>query len=651
MTKGTWGGWLRALASHMIRRLAVLVAAMLLLSAPALAREEIRSFTSNTVLRVDASVDVTETIVVTSEGDQIRHGIYRDIPITLINDDKSRVRSDLVVLSVTRDGSPEPYSLENASAGIKRIRIGSADVLLDDGTHTYVIHYTMTRMGHSLADHDELYWNATGNYWNFPIVSAVANITVPPAATISNTIAFTGPPGSNEQDATITKNSGQSVTFRSGRELAPGEGMTVAVAFQKGILVQPQGLDAVGYWLSDHRELVFPSIAVFIVLLYNFLAWSAVGRDPRKGTIIPLFHPPEGMSPALMHYIHAMGFKKSGWTALTASIFDLGVKGLLQIDKVGKVTTLTSTGDAQGKLPSGEGIVYDFIHARGKVTIDKVDGPSLNTKRGELVNAIRSENRENYFRNNVPYTLGGMVLAAALLGALVWLDVLEPVVLVISVIAAIVIGVFIGVAASGGSGRGGIVGQLFGFIWFAIVAVNIFGSTISFASGIRLDTGLVAAVSIIVIEITFAILMRAPTVQGRKLMDQIDGFKMYLDTAEKNRLNYVDKGEPQMTVKRFESILPFAIALAVEKPWSDRFQSDLARNAVPDAAGGTYAPLWYTGGDWSTSSSGFSNSVSSLATGMSAAMIAAQPSSSSGSGFGGGGGSGGGGGGGGGGGW
>ena len=167
----------------------------------------------------------------------------------------------------------------------------------------------------------------------------------------------------------------------------------------------------------------------------------------------------------------------------------------------------------------------------------------------------------------------------------------------------------------------------------------------------RIDTPLIGAISIVIINVVFAILMRAPTVQGRKLMDQIDGFKMYLDTAEKNRLNI--NGEPPMTVERFEGILPYAIALGVEKPWSEHFEGELSRNAVAGASSG-YSPGWYTGRNWNNSG-GFSNSVASVASGMSAAMIAAQPSSSSGSGFssggGGGGGSGGGGGGGGGGGW
>ena len=616
---------------------------------PAAAAEEIRSFTTNTTLRVDGSVDVVETIEVNAEGDQIRHGIYRDIPLVLINDDKSRLRSDLNVVEVLRDGVAEPYSLDSLGSGFKRIKIGDGDVYLDNRVYRYTIHYTMTRMGRFFPDHDELFWNATGNYWAFPILKATATLNLPPGAVTADAVGYTGIPGSKEQAVSIDRTSGVSTTFRSTRVLQPGEGMTVGVQFQKGILVQPQGLASLGDWLSDHRDVVFPSLAVILVLLYNLYAWNAVGRDPEKGTIIPLFHAPKDLSPAMVHYIHRMGFKQSGWTAFIASIFDLGVKGLVKIDKVGKATTIQSLGDTKDPLPPEEASLQAFLRARGEITIDKTDGPKLNEKRGELVTTLTAANREKYFKNNVAYTAGGVVLAIVLLGALVLFDVLEPVYLIVAVVAAIVVGVIIGVAS--GARSGGIVGKVIGLVWFGIIGINVLGSSFSFLSGIRFDTGLLAATSIIIIEIVFAILMRAPTPEGRKLMDQIEGFKMYLETAEKNRLNYVDKGEPVMTIKRFESILPFAIALAVEKPWSQRFEADLARNAVADATGSHYSPIWYSGSDWSSSSTGFSNTVSTMATTMTAAMVAAQPSSSSGSGFSGGGSSGGGGGGGGGGGW
>ena len=163
-------------------------------------REQILSFTSNTTLRVDGSVEVVETIEVNAEGDEIRRGIYRDIPTQLVNPDGSRLRSNLTVLEVKRDGRAEPYSVENiaspdSNGGFKRITIGDADVFLDYRVHTYTIRYTMTRMARYFADHDELYWNVTGNYWNFPILKVTATLNVPEGASINGAIGYTGKRG------------------------------------------------------------------------------------------------------------------------------------------------------------------------------------------------------------------------------------------------------------------------------------------------------------------------------------------------------------------------------------------------------------------------------------------------------------------------
>ncbi|MDF2981616.1 MAG: putative rane protein precursor, partial [Devosia sp.] len=194
------GGWQRALALS-------LTILTLLFALPASAREAITSFSSAVTLNADGSVDVIETIEVNAEGYEIRRGIYRDIPLVLINPDNSRLRSDLTVKTVLRDGRTEPYSLDNIGAGFKRIRIGDADVLLSYGRHKYTIHYSMTRMGRSFADHDELFWNATGNYWNFPIDQAVTSITLPKGAVIDRLVGYTGAPGSMEQAVTITRTS------------------------------------------------------------------------------------------------------------------------------------------------------------------------------------------------------------------------------------------------------------------------------------------------------------------------------------------------------------------------------------------------------------------------------------------------------------
>ncbi|MFD2648711.1 DUF2207 domain-containing protein [Devosia albogilva] len=632
-----------------MRLLRLVVVALAVLAAPVLAREEIRSLAAEVTLRPDGSVRVVETVDVNAELVEIRRGIFRDIFTTQLDDHGNKLRSDIDVISVTRAGRPETFRVERMG-NFHRVWIGDPERMLSPGEHRYVITYTMTGMAREFEDHDELYWNATGHYWNFPVLESVARAVLPNGAVIEDLVAYTGPVGSTEQAVTITRVSDTEAIFRTGRALGPGEGMTFAVAFNKGVLVAPTGVDALLAWLSRLRDVWLPVLGVVAVLAYNLTAWSRVGRDPPKGTIIPLFHPPKGFSPALTHYVHHWGFSNSGWTALTAAIFDLGVKGLVRIDNPGKTLKVTATGTAPNeKLPTPEQVIYDFVESRGSFTIDKANGADIAKKRRDFVAAIEGENRQVWFRNNTGFAVLGFVIAILVLGAMVVFDVLEPEWLIAAAVIGIILGVGAGVLHSFWNGRG--FGRVVPLIWLAIVGFNFIGIGLESFTSITINTAAVAAASIVLITVGFAVLMRAPTIQGRKVMDEIEGFKLYLETAEKERLNIL--GEPPLTVERFERILPYAIALGVEKPWSDHFEAELGRNAVPDAEGG-YRPNWYRGSSFS--SGRLSSAITSATTGMAAAMVAAQPVQASSSGFSGGGGggggfSGGGGGGGGGGGW
>ncbi|KPK84794.1 MAG: hypothetical protein AMJ81_04815, partial [Phycisphaerae bacterium SM23_33] len=148
-------------------------------------------------------------------------------------------------------------------------------------------------------------------------------------------------------------------------------------------------------------------------------------------------------------------------------------------------------------------------------------------------------------------------------------------------------------------------------------------------------------------NVRFHHLLKRPTIQGRKLMDQIEGFRMYLSAAEKDRLEYAAPlaGAPKRTPQLFEKFLPYALALDVENGWAEQFSDVLARAGV---AGAAYSPAWYRGTSFSSlGAGGFATAVGgSLSSALSSAST-----SPSGSGAGGGGSSGGGGGGGGGGGW
>jgi len=628
------------------RLLEALVVVSFVLVFPAIGAETIYSMSANITVLADGSVDVSETIEVRAEGTRIKRGIFRDIPTVLRNDDGSLLRSNLTVISVSRDGEPEPFFTKSITNGT-RIYVGDANVYLSPGRYSYTIRYTMTRMARFFDDYDEIYWNATGNFWDFPIEQAVAQITLPDGANITGIAAYTGPQGSTDSDAKTSITSNNTAIFRSTRVLSPGEGMTVSLLFEKGALVEPGGVQKGLDYLADRRDTIFPLIAVFVVFIYYYFAWNAVGRDPKKGVIIPLFYPPKGFSPALTHYVHRMGWRKNAWTAFSAALVSLGVKGLLTISKEGKKvkkTVLTSVGKASEPLPSGETLIQDYLVKKGQVKINRSSGPALNKTRMKFKKAIETENQRAYFVNNPGYLVAGFVLSAVAVLALSLVGVLE----IAAAFSIIIMGVVVGVFASvlGKSWTGGGFARYAIMAWVGVVALNFLGALARIFSNAFYDPAIVGVLSIVVINLIFVGLLRAPTVQGRKVMDKIDGFKLYLETAEKERLNF--QKEPEFSVKRFERFLPYAIALGVEKPWSERLEGELARNTLPDSQGG-YHPVWYHGGDFGTSSIG--KDMAGIASGVSAAMMAAQPSSSSSSGGGGGGSSGGGGGGGGGGGW
>ncbi len=610
---------------------------------PAIGAETIYSMNSDITALKDGSVDVTETIVVRAEGKQIKRGIFRDIPTVLTNDDGSTLRSKLTIISVSKNGKPEPFFTRSIANGT-RIYIGKSDVFLTAGTYTYAINYTMTRMARYFDGYDEIYWNATGNFWSFPIEKATARVTLPEGAKIREIDVYTGVQGSTASNAKSSILSDNTALFQSARVLSPGEGMTIAVLFEKGALIEPSATQKAVNFLGDHNKTVFPLIAVLLILVYYYFAWNKVGRDPKKGVIIPLFYPPKDFSPALIHYVHHMGWRKNAWNAFSAALVSLGVKGLVRISKDGKKTVLTSTGNSKQALPSGEAILQDYLARKGEVKINRSSGPRLNKVRLKFKTAIEKENQQAYFINNRAYAIVGFLLSIISIFALVALGSLTPSVAIIALVVGIMIGVF--VYAISGLWSAGIGGRFVIIVWLAMFAFNFLAILVPMSGGFSFDPAIVGVISIAIINIVFVALMRAPTVMGRKIMDQIDGFKLYLETAEKERLNF--QKEPEFSVERFERFLPYAIALGVEKPWSQRLEGELTRNTLADAQGG-YHPGWYHGADFRSSS--ISRDIAGISSGISAAMMAAQPSSSSSSGGGGGGSSGGGGGGGGGGGW
>lgn len=631
---------------------------LLWMACSAQAEEVIRDYHADIAVLPDATIEVTETITVNAEGNEIRRGIFRDFPLYARDARGFRQKVDFELISVERDGRPEPNHTELITGGI-RIYTGSADVFLRPGEYTYTITYRTGRQIRYFDDHDELYWNVTGNGWLFPIDRAGATVTLPDGAVPTKTTVYTGPSGSTAQNAREIPGS-NGLEFQTTEPLGPNEGLTIVLAFDKGVVAAPSSEDSTWWFIRDNLNTIIGFGGLAVIFLYYLRSWTTVGRDPPKGVVVPRWDPPEGISPALVNYVDNKGFSGAGWTALSAAALNLAVSGYVELDDLDSSITIRRTGKAvNGKLQSGEAALIAEIPTAGDtLVIDKANGKKVQSVGNRFRQAIEKEHRNKYYKSNAGYTSLGIGLSIAVVASLfIFGDLDEDVYALIFVptFFSVFFGTFtIGLVNSFRRGR-----SLFSKI-IAILALALIGFVALSTMGLMLISMwmdlesthqfpvLIAVGGILLVNLLFFFLMGAPTPLGRKLMDGIEGLRIYLSLAEKDRMNMA--GAPTMSPSHFEKLLPYAVALGVEKPWSRTFETWLATAAAGAAAATAYNPAWYHGsnrGNFGDRIGGFSSSMASTI----ASTIPTPPPSSSSSSSGFSGGSSGGGGGGGGGGW
>lgn len=275
----------------------ILIALFLTLSCSVRAEEVIRSYDVLIRVGANASATVTETITVNVEGRQIRRGLYRDLPLT------HGVR--YAVSEVVRDGKKEPYFVERPK-GFYRINTGNEDFLPRKLT-TFTITYKVKNLVAAFKDHDEVYWNATGNGWAFPIEKTTARVVLPDGAATTRVSSYIGAEGSRESGV-YDEASG---VFSAGRPLKRGEGLTIVVSFPKGFVVKNKTLiDMIpgAMWLIATLN-ISPATLLFSVLLliYAAVSWSMYGQDPLPRSVMPRFDAPTGLTPAQAGFVYRYG--------------------------------------------------------------------------------------------------------------------------------------------------------------------------------------------------------------------------------------------------------------------------------------------------------------------------------------------------------
>ncbi|GAA4869332.1 DUF2207 domain-containing protein [Luteimonas vadosa] len=568
-----------------------LVVLVLLWPATGTAQERILGYDTLIEILAGGSLEITERIRVRAEGNQIRRGIYRDFPTRYTDRWGNRVVVDFDVLGVERDGQPEAWFTERLSNGV-RVNTGNDDYLPVPAEYTYTLRYRTNRQLGFFDDHDELYFNAIGTGWAFPIDQGKVEVRLPEPVGLDALRAegYSGARGMRGQDFTTAVPSPGVAHWTLTRTLHPGEGLTIVLSFPKGVVAEPTRAQRTSWLLQDNIGVLVALAGLLLLLGYCVIRWRQVGRDPAPGTIVVRYDPPEGYSPAGLRYMRRM---KYDTRCFSADLLLSAVEGLVRIrNEKGllgrkKKWQLNRRYVKAAEIPTSEQralLTSLFPHHAGDLILDQENASTVQAGLRRHAAELADRFQPKYFASNVS-SIGQAIVLAAVFGG--------------------------GALLLGTQGA-----QVLVFALLALMAVTL---------------------------VVFAIVIKAPTREGRKLMDAIEGFRRYLSVADKDDLARLPgpraEGEPVLDAERFERLLPFAVALDVEDAWTDKFTLAVGAAAAEAAASGIQ---WYQGGG----SDGIANLADSIGGGLSSQIASSSTPPGSSSGGGGGGSSGGGGGGG-----
>jgi uncharacterized membrane protein len=557
-----------------------LAIALTALPGAAHAREiAIEHFDVDVAVHPTSVIDVTERIRFRFTGQW--NGVIRDIPVRYRTPQGFAFDLDLSVVAIT-DGAGQTYRYESSRVRhYRRFKIYVPGAV--DASRDVVIHYRVPNALRFFQDHDELYWNITGDEWEMPIENATARIELPADASGVRATAFTGAYGSRARDASV-QIEGPVVTFQMQRRLDFREGLTAVIGWDKGAVRQPPATAGVWRFVRNNWILLFPVLIFFVM----YRAWARWGRDPAARPVAVQYEPPAGLTPAecgtlLDHRLDARD--------VTATIVDLAVHGFLSIAEKEKSILVFKSHDYElemkQKPPAWSTLKF---HERRALSGLFKDGVRPTVLLSEL---------KNDFYSHIP------VMRTAVYDALIKAGFYAR--------------------RPDKSSRGFFVFGL--IVTLTSLHTGAFGSGIF---GVPMAPIVIAQVLSGLVIMGFSVVMPARTEAGARAAEAIRGFEEFLSRVEADRIDRVVR-----TPEMFERFLPFAMAFGVEERWAHAFEDIV-----------TTSPTWYHGGSVGSFHTGqFSAGLGDFSS-RASSTLSSSPRSSGGSGFGGGGSSGGGGGGG-----
>jgi|GEM_PF-5782538 len=581
---------------RLLRLLFASLGAVCLLTAPGTAfavSMDVLKFNVLVDISTEDRIRVTEEITVNVPTSGTNRGMFRDIPINPRWRDKGRRNVQLTVRGVFIDGKPHPIDDVSRSWPFLRIYMRDMNAYLSAGVHKFILQYDMTQQIGFFEKQDELTWNVTGSGWN-GIGSSMCAVLPPEGAEFTDLRAWIGQRGERNSPVTtsfVERGGRKAILFKADRSLWPGEDFTVAVAWPKGITAPPPSLSP-----EEEHKFTYGLLALLAnVAVVSFLIWYACGRDPKTGPAIPVFYPPksperlrrkqgrqdERLSAAAVNYLwNKQELTPRGIAALFISLAERGDYELKGDAKQGfDVIRLRPASSPIPEEQAAAGKLLEGTH------VDNSSGYELSLIRNACVRALDRDYKKQWKQNVlpsiiafIPAVIGLYYLVRTNLGPVEeWPGELWLYAIVTVILMAVC---FIGVRII----RNLVLGIRRGRSFLALLVFLPVAAFLSLGlyecmqeedlSWFLSPVQAALMVAVLLVPAFFAKIMDAPSLEMAKLRQEIAGLAMYIGAAEADRLNFANP--PDKPLELYHRLLPYAVALGLEKAWGDRFAEELA---------------------------------------------------------------------------
>jgi len=564
--------------------------------------EEIKSYETHLRVNQDGTLNITEKILY-DFGSNARHGIFRDIPVTIKSKSGRIIDLGFSGFKIQMDGKSIPYSItdiySSSSGKMVRLKIGSPSYTVR-GSHLYTISYRVQKgvMIASKGDLDAIRWNLLGTGWKVAVKEFKAFISLP--ATLNRDIVevdyWRGIYGSkdrfNTQVKWIDKNSLELIS----KDLAPHEGVTIELRFPVGALGQT-GKENIELSPLDSFLNSLPLPITILSLFYLYILAKRYGFKSGRGSISARYYPPKGVSLLQSGLILDRFSDKKD---LSGAIVELATKGYIVIhnDSLGSWLSYTKKDNEEDLTKDQKYLLHTILFNQSDIF--NIDNLSLSAKE-ELLNKFSTLDNILYYwsvedgymeqnpqRARLKFLLYSLLVAIPASIFMIFimfksqsytLDMLIPFIFLLPFMGVGLMMLYQALK------RNSIIQSIFALIWITTTLIILYASTPFSLS--NLIFGIPGFILLIFIAIFYFYRnVGTFTKKGRDLHLYLLGYKEFIKRVEKDRIKRFLKQDPNYLDKN----IPYAMLFGVSDAWASLYEEL-----------GLSSPNWYIGSWYSFS--------------------------------------------------